>query len=84
MPRRRTKRHAQRGEGWFSDAVDAVKSFASPINDFLKRTQLVSKGANLVGDVTGSNLAKKIGSTASSFGYGRRGRGRVHHHKAKF
>ena len=56
-----TARYLQRGLG--------IKTLGQNVNNFLKRTQAISKAASMFGH-------PNISSTISSLGYGRRRRGR--------
>jgi len=72
----------QNGGNFFGDAVDWTKTAASDTNDFLKNTKIISKGANIVGTVSGalphpvaqsiSQGAKVVEMGANAVGWGKK------------
>lgn len=69
MPTKRVvkKRNQQRGSGLFDSIKKAILSAAS----FAKKHKLISRGANLLGNI-GIPHAGKVGAIASNLGYGKR------------
>jgi hypothetical protein len=69
MPKKRTtRRRPMRGNGFFSDVWDGIKSVANPVNDFLKSTKAISTIGSLIPD----GRAQAAARVAGSLGYGRR------------
>lgn len=68
MPARKggRRRKAQRGAGIGQDIWNGLKS----ANNYLKKTKLVSKVANTIGNATGMPVFNKVGATANQWGYG--------------
>ncbi len=63
-----------RGGSWYGDVWDGIKSVASPVNDFLKKTKIISTVGGLIphaGVQTGAKIAGQLG-------YGRQGYGLVY------
>lgn len=71
-PRRRTR---QSGKGFW----DSVKKVAGGVNNFLKDTKAISRGATMlansgIGGPKVSSIAGTVGNVAGSLGYGKRRR----------
>jgi hypothetical protein len=73
------KKKAMQGKGIFKDIWKGIKKG----NDWLRKTKAISNVANSLVNIPIpgiSNVAKKVGETAASYGYGKkkgRGKGRV-------
>jgi hypothetical protein len=58
--------------------VQAGGSLLGKVNKFAKKTGIVSKGLNVIGDLTGQNSLKTAGKVAKMAGYGKKKRAKKH------